>query len=406
MSRQSLVTYPYLLCDSRDDQCIVVNPARATEIQSHKELLLVLEQLAVPESVDRIRERFGFDSADIERLVSHEILVDPGTLEDRLVTGPEPKVGVVTTCRAPGPLLESFLRYHLLIGVTHIYLFFDDSEDDAIQRATGFENVSVVPVDDELRRQQRSATLYPELEDHLTSEVMARQVLNVETALGWAAQSGLDWLIHIDIDELFFSRRSIRDFFSGIPPQVGTVSFYNYEAAPEKLQYVDPYTDVTLFKRNPAFVSSERGRPYQNSGCKPHFLGYTNGKSAVRIAPGALPNGVHGFKPPTEHPGWLRPPLEPAILHYVYCDFDAYLEKYAVWGEFGDFQWENPDIPWTEFHKQSRDVCRTRDRDQIQSFFERMVVYQDPAEIEKFINGGMCLRIEAVRRLLCEPQSS
>ena len=35
------------------------------------------------------------------------------------------------TCRAPGPLLESFLRYHFLSGVDQIFLFFDDPEDDA-----------------------------------------------------------------------------------------------------------------------------------------------------------------------------------------------------------------------------------------------------------------------------------
>ena len=404
MNQRSLVTYPYLLCDSRGDRCIVANPQRSTEAQNHTELLFVLEQLAVPETVEGISRRFGLEPGSIEQLVALGILVDPESLEDTLGGRSQLAVGVVTTCRAPGPLLESFIRYHLLIGVSHIFLFFDDCEDDAIPRARGYENVSVIPVDHELRRQQKSATLYRELEPYLESEVMARQMLNVETALGWAAVRGLDWLIQIDIDELFFSRRGLECFFSRIPDDVGFVNFYNYEAAPEKLSYIDPYKEVTLFKRNPFLVSPDRKRPYLHSGGKPHFLGYTNGKSAVRVAPGALPSGVHMFKAPSGHPTWLRPPLEPAILHYVYCDFDAYLKKYSVWGEFSDFQWGDPDIPWTEFHKLSRDICRTGDRQQIQAFFERMVVYTDAAEIDDYIESAMCLRIDAVRRILIHSQ--
>jgi len=403
MSHSSLVTYPYLRCDSKGNRCIVANPGLSTEIQSHTELLFVLEQLATPDTVDCIGRRFGLALNDIEQLVELGILADPETLESDRTGRDRPKIGVVTTCRTPGPLLESFLRYYFLIGMNHVFLFFDDPEDDAIPRAHGYENLSVIPVDDALRQQQKLCTLYPELEPHLESEVMARQMLNVETALGWAAERGLDWLIHVDIDELFFTRQGLDCFFSGIPDDVGFVSFYNFEAAPEKLSYDDPYRDVTLFKRNPSVLSLDRQRPYPHAGGKPHFLGYVNGKSAVRVAPGALPSGVHLFKPPTGYPGWLRPPLEPAILHYVYCDFEAFLKKYSVWGEFSDFQWGNPEIPWTDFHKQSRDICRTGDRKRIQEFFERTVLYTDAAKIDDYIKSGMCLRIEGVRQLLTQP---
>jgi len=403
MDHSSLVTNPYLRCDSKENRCIVVNPKRSTELQSHTELLFVLEQLAEAESVDGIRRRFGLGRDDVERLTELGILVDPDSLQADREGRNLPTVGVVTTCRAPGPLLESFLRYHFSIGVSEIFLFFDDPEDDAISRANGYENLSVVPVDDALRQRQRRGILYPELESHLESEVMARQMLNVETALEWAAERGLDWLIHIDIDELFFARQGLERFFSGIPEEVGIVNFYNYEAAPENLSYEDPFRDVTLFKRNPAVLSLDRQRPYPDFNGKPHFLGYINGKSAVRVAPGALPSGVHTFKPPAGYPNWLRPPLEPAILHYVYCDFEAFLKKYSVWGEFSDFQWGNPEIPWTEFHKQSRDICRTGDRVRIQEFFERTVLYTDAVEISEYVDSGMCLWINAVRERLTVP---
>lgn len=43
------------------------------------------------------------------------------------------RVCIITTVRDPGVRLESFIRYHLALGIAHIYIFFDDPEDPAFR---------------------------------------------------------------------------------------------------------------------------------------------------------------------------------------------------------------------------------------------------------------------------------
>ena len=165
---------------------------------------------------------------------------------------------------------------------------------------------------------------------HLWSEVTARQVLAIERALrsSWAA--GCQWLLHIDVDEALccgglqptrppqqngaeVNDRMTRDndaergevgqphqdaslealaatagaaeqFFAGLPPALDQVTFMNHEAAPESAVIADWFKEVTLFKRNPSA-----------GGDKRHFVAYTNGKSAVRLAEGVIPAGPHRF---------------------------------------------------------------------------------------------------------------
>jgi hypothetical protein len=42
-------------------------------------------------------------------------------------------VAIVTTCRGAGHTIRSWINYHLHIGFDHLFLFFDDPNDEAIQ---------------------------------------------------------------------------------------------------------------------------------------------------------------------------------------------------------------------------------------------------------------------------------
>ncbi|MFS8776059.1 glycosyltransferase family 2 protein, partial [Synechococcus sp. W65.1] len=71
--------------------------------------------------------------------------------------------------------LESFIRYHLALGIAHIYIFFDDPEDPAIQVALQFSDVTAIPNDEALQVQQALGNvLYPKYGPHVGYEVMAR----------------------------------------------------------------------------------------------------------------------------------------------------------------------------------------------------------------------------------------
>lgn len=47
------------------------------------------------------------------------------------------RAGIVTTLRLPSGMsqpLRSFLDYHLAVGFKHVFLFFDDPNDESIRK--------------------------------------------------------------------------------------------------------------------------------------------------------------------------------------------------------------------------------------------------------------------------------
>ncbi|CAN0520531.1 unnamed protein product, partial [Ectocarpus sp. 8 AP-2014] len=52
------------------------------------------------------------------------------------------------------------------------------------------------------KRQQERCRLWGKLGSFSATEVPARQSLNAEDALQRASTMGLDWLLHLDIDEV------------------------------------------------------------------------------------------------------------------------------------------------------------------------------------------------------------
>jgi hypothetical protein len=185
------------------------------------------------------------------------------------------RVCIVTTVRDPGVCLESFICYHLAIGIDHIYVFFDDPEDPAVQIALKFSNVTAIPNDEALQVQQALwNVLYPTCEPHIGYEVMARQILNVETAIQLALEQEMDWILHIDGDELFYpGQMSASDYFDQLSSNISQVRFLNYEAAPEVFASAITFTRSRYLRRIPA----------------------------ARLHPDLLPNGVHGFDVPENY---------------------------------------------------------------------------------------------------------
>jgi hypothetical protein len=160
-------------------------------------------------------------------------------------------------------------------------------------------------------------------------ELFVRQNLNLETAIATALAEGtIGWIVHIDTDELLYPAGtpdfSLQTLLRAVPADVDALVFPNYESAVERDDVGDPFTQVTLFKRNFDHVVREvyfgkykemtRGNPN-------YFLTYGNGKAAARLVPGLRPNGAHRFH------NYVRAPregkaTEAAVLHYTYARFE------------------------------------------------------------------------------------
>lgn len=320
-----------------------------------------------------------------------------------------PKLALVSTLRGVEAVIDSFVRYHRAVGFDRFYLFFDDPDDPAAERAAGYPEAVVWRRGPGLQRRweqtrrHRSRHVGPFVE----TEVQARQVLNAAVAVDLALEEGVDWLLHLDGDELFFpGDASAPDHFARLDAEGRAGACYpNLEAVPEAEAIDDFFRTTTLFKQNRAGAPLE---PEQQAllaavpQIPPRFFHfYQSVKSAARVRPGLQPFGVHYFRLPSG-PIDERVTGGPVVLHYACCGFEHFWNKYRTLGAFADRWFDREDIRAAigDTHLDARDVVATRDREQARAFYRRRFVLSDPAQAEALVAHGLCVRLHTPSRLL------
>ena len=135
-----------------------------------------------------------------------------------------------------------------------------------------------------------------------------------------AREANMDWIIHLDTDELLHSagarEYSLSQLLLDVPNNVEMVVFLNYESDIERDDIKDPFSEVSMFKKNYDHVTKEtyfglykevtRGNPN-------YFLTYGNGKAAARVQDHLRPNGAHRWHNYMKTPNEIK--LEEATLH-------------------------------------------------------------------------------------------
>jgi hypothetical protein len=241
---------------------------------------------------------------------------------------------LVTTVREPGASFESFLRYHLAIGIAHIVAFFDDPQDPAIAIARQFgPAVTVIPADDALRRRYPTLQTYATCRAQVDAAPHVRQALNAEIAIGIALEQGHRWLLHLDGDELLFSPTgSVKAHLDHLEQQgLDMATYVNFEAVPTTYEVQDPFREVRYFKINPGLLPPWQMRAVVERWLPTHlfyFTAYSNGRTMVRLRPGILPNGRLRFHLLPEH-RCCETFIQPLVLHYPHCGLAAYTAKFA-----------------------------------------------------------------------------
>jgi hypothetical protein len=333
------------------------------------------------------------------------------------------KAAIVTTLKQPGPSFDSFLRYHTALGFSHFFLFFDDPIDPSIETARSFSNVSIIKTDARLQskwKKTKIASTNPGFYQFLESEFKVRQSLNVEIAIQLALKQKLDWVVHIDCDELFYPfHGTAPDHFQSLRDRkLENVIYPNYEAIPEAMDISDYFRQATLFKKNFALLPEVSLNARQRTVIErvpqlpEHlFLFYANGKSAARITKSLEPDGGHRFIYRTRglgRSGSTTRRTEPVIsndaviLHYPCCGFGNFWRKYKTLGPFPD-RWYNQ-IEIVEaigsFHLESRDVVSLNNERAARAFYKQRAVINDKKVIQRLISSGVACRIKEPLMLL------
>ncbi|MEO8548339.1 MAG: glycosyltransferase family 2 protein [Kofleriaceae bacterium] len=316
-----------------------------------------------------------------------------------------PRVALVSTVRNPGPSIRSFVEHHLVAGFAKIYLFFDDPEDVWVDAVPESDRVDVIACDADVRA---SWMEWPDPSE-IDVQVMVRQILNAELALQIARSQRIEWLVHLDGDELLDYPRDVSTFFAALDPKIQQVTFANLEVLPERADVADMFLELTLFKRHPRDLPGGRFSAAQANvvaECRhaPNrwFYYYTIGKSAVRVAPGVVPHGVHFFRDAAGRTEGARV-QSPRVLHYMNAGFENFWRRYQTWGRFPDYWLGGERIVDRigDFHVLARDVVAQGDRDAARRFYEERVVMNDRALASRLIDAGVCERIqEPANRLM------
>ena len=250
-------------------------------------------------------------------------------------------VSTVTTLKAPLRETLMFVNYHLNMGVSHMYLFFDDPNDDCIEALANYKQVTCIKCDSEHWENilsqsgalERDWTTIEssELQRMLNSSVDYRQILNANYAFKLAQRDGSDWLIHIDSDELIYAKESLDVLLSKVSPKTEVLVIKPLETAPEKTEYESIFDEVTLFKNIPwlwqKYLAYFLGcqRVFQDGY---YFRAHHYGKSAVRTNAKIKSIDIHYPVAARGHRLRAKKFWGTQLLHFDCCGFDSWQRKW------------------------------------------------------------------------------
>jgi hypothetical protein len=244
---------------------------------------------------------------------------------------------------------DTWLNYHLSMGVDYIFLRVEDTPElkDLIDR---YPNVFAY-YDDESNKKNNYFTQ------------MNRQKHLIEYFIPKMEELSIDWLIHIDSDELVCSKSNLKLFFNSISEKYDVVKINNYEAIYDDDSLDNPFYQSNKFKIN-------------------NLLAYANGKSAVRfkridishtnMKKESNNHGWNGFSPHRFKGEAINPlPSEIVILHFESATYDVWYEKFRNDSDMDKEAFEA--IPF-DFYRKSIEIIRTGDKEIAREYYNKMKV--------------------------------
>ncbi|KAG5055083.1 hypothetical protein JHK85_007593 [Glycine max] len=246
-----------------------------------------------------------------------------------------PKICITTSTSAGLEQTLPWIFYHKVIGVSSFILFVEGkaASPNVTRVLDTIPGVKIVYRTRELEEQQAKSRIWNEtwlatfFYKPCNYELFVKQSLNMEMAIVMARDSRMDWIIHLDTDELMHpagtQEYSLRQLLADVPGNVDMVIFPNYESSVERDDIKEPFSEVSMFKKNydhlpkdvyfGNYKEATRGNPN-------YFLTYGNGKSAARIQDHLRPNGAHRWHNYMKTPNEIKLE-EAAVLHYTYTKF-------------------------------------------------------------------------------------
>lgn len=236
------------------------------------------------------------------------------------------RVAIVMLSRHPADL-KTWLLYHLRhVKVDHIFISAEDSPDVKIMMEEMPEDVQskVTLWSHEQPKPPHSASLISLVDTRPSDDytaLQARQVTAMKRAKQLSEEMNIDWLIHIDDDELLYApqHRTIGDLLASVSEDFQQAYIPNVEAVYSSSKVENCFAETNKVNLN--------GHTFQ---------GYVNGKAAIRVSDKeAYPAGPHQWRDSSSRapPKSLHMDKEPfgspfLVVHYESCPFSRWEDKY------------------------------------------------------------------------------
>ncbi|KAK3153432.1 hypothetical protein QOZ80_2BG0172470 [Eleusine coracana subsp. coracana] len=322
--------------------------------------------------------------------------------------GLQPKICVQTSTSAGLEQILPWLFYHKVIGVSQFLLFVEGraAKPHVSGVLESIPGVKVVYRTKELEEQQAHSRIWNEtwlagfFYKPCNYELFVKQSLNMEMAIVMARDAGMDWIIHLDTDELLYpggaAEYSVRHLLGEVPRDVDMVIFPNYESSVERDNIKDPFSEVSMFKKNydhlpkdtyfGMYKEATRGNPN-------YFLTYGNGKSAARIQDHLRPNGAHRWHNYAKSPNEIKLE-EAAVLHYTYTKFSDLTSRRDRCG----CKPTKEDVKrcfMLDFDRAAFIIASTASEEEMLRWYNERVVWNDKQLNLKLLRKGVLTRIYA-----------
>ncbi|MED6127290.1 Glycosyltransferase-like KOBITO 1 [Stylosanthes scabra] len=169
-----------------------------------------------------------------------------------------PKICITTSTSAGLEQTLPWIFYHKVIGVSSFLLFVEGkaASPNVSRVLETIPGVKVIYRTRELEEQQAKSRIWNEtwlasfFYKPCNYELFVKQSLNMEMAIVMARESGMDWIIHLDTDELVYPagtrEYSLRQLLSDVPGNVDMVIFPNYESSVERDDIKEPFSEDHL----------------------------------------------------------------------------------------------------------------------------------------------------------------
>jgi len=145
----------------------------------------------------------------------------------------------ITLCRDNLEGTLSFVYYHLNIGIDHMFIFFDDPNDPAIEHLKDLKKVTCIKC---------TPDLWLKITGNTNPGFMYRLHKSSDYGLELARKAEYDWVIRIDSDELIYTKLPLTQILENTYEKIDCLHFQVLETVPDIINTQNYFQDINKFK--------------------------------------------------------------------------------------------------------------------------------------------------------------